>query len=771
MIERIVSIHNVGKFEDYDAPGDVTFRRVTLIYGENAQGKTTLSMILRSLSTGEAQWIQERRTIGTQQDPSVLIRLTGANARFRNGAWDNTFPSIEIFDPVFVNNNVYAGEAVEFDHRRNLYRFAIGEEGVVLSRKIEEHTAAIAQLSRRLRELTDRIQNCDPSLVGNDVDAFVALSVTDDIDGAIEQKTTEIETLRQADAIASRKLLLELRVPEVALQDIESLLSRQLADVATEAERRVTQHFAACMDQRGEAWVRQGMDYIRDERCPFCGEDISAVDLIAAYRDYFSQAYSELKEQIARTRQQVEELLSEQNLLAIQQVSAENAQHAEFWCDHVPAEYPQLDAQEIIRGLQDLRAQLINHLERKAASPLALVTAGDDVHTAMATYADLTQQVDHYNVVVRQTNQLLNAKKTAVRGADLGAAQRELQQLQATQLRHSEAVHELCTEYSGLQCDRRAADEQKAAAKTSLQQYTASVLSIYQRQINEHLQRFGADFRIVGTREEFYGGNPSVDYHLGIRDEQVPLSDQPDQPVPCFRNTLSSGDKAILAFAFFLARIELDPAIHEKVVVFDDPTSHLDCFRHKAVSQAITRIATRAKQVLVLSYDPYLLRDVWDQTAASDCQTVWIARTGSGSRIVEWDISGHTQSPHERNHFMLRQFVDEGQFLDPRSAVHNQDFLRGVARCIRPLLEHYIKERCAGVFQDDEWLGDMVRHIKQCQPSDAANCLKPLLGELTEINEYSAPFHHKQNPSADTHPVEDGQLRTYASRALAVLQQ
>lgn len=767
MIERIVSIHNVGKFEDYDAPGDVTFRRVTLIYGENAQGKTTLSMILRSLSTGEAQWIQERRTIGTQQDPDVLIRLTGTNARFRNGAWDNTCPSIEIFDPVFVNDNVHAGEAIELDHRRNLYRFAIGEEGVGLSRTIEDYTAAISQLTGRIRELRDEIQNHDRSLVGDDVDAFVALSARDDIDGAIEQKTTEIETLQQADAVASRELLSELRVPEVPVQDIESLLSRQLADVSTEAEGRVKQHFEACMDERGETWVRQGMDYISDERCPFCGEDISAVDLIAAYRDYFSQAYSELKEQIARTRQQVEELMSEQRLLALQRHCAENVQHADFWRQHVAAEYPQLDAQQTIQVLQDLRAGLTQHLDLKAGSPLSLATPDNGLIAALDAYRESRQRVAQYNVTVGQINQQLEAKKTALTSADLDAAQTELRGLQATKLRYSDPVDNLCTEYSALQRDKRTAKEEKGAARTSLQQYTASVLGRYQAQINEHLVRFGADFRIVGTGESFRGGNPSMDYHLEIRGQRVPLADRPQ---PCFRNTLSSGDKATLAFAFFLARIALDPAVQEKVVVFDDPTSRLDCFRQKTVSQAITRIASQAKQVLLLSYDPYLLRDVWDQTLASDRQAVWIARTGSGSSIVEWDICGHTQSPHERNHFMLRQFVDEGQFLDPRSAVHNQDSLRTVAQCIRPLLEHYIKEQCPGVFQDHEWLGDMVRHIEQCQPSDAANCLKPLLGELTDINEYSAPFHHRQNPSAGTHPVEDGGLRAYASRALAVVQ-
>jgi len=760
MIEKIVRIHSVGKFEDYDATGDVTFRRVTLIYAENAQGKTTLSAILRSLSTGEARWIEERHTIGVQQDPQVLMCLTGARAHFQNGAWDNTFPSVQIFDPVFINNNVYAGEAIEFEQRRSLHGFAIGEQGVSLRKKIEQHTAAIAELNGRIRELREQIQRSDPTLVGDDVEAFIALPAIENVDQAIEQKTRAIETVRQSDAILSRKLLSELPVLEVPLQDIRSLLSRQLEHVSTQAECRVRHHFAACMDDRGEAWVRQGMDYVKDERCPFCGQDISAADLIAAYRAYFSRAYSELKEQIAQTRHRLEELMSEQHLLAIQRVSAENAKSTEFWRHHVPADYPQLDAQEIIRGLQDLRTQLISHLERKAASPLALVTAGDDLRTAMDRYAGLTQQVDHYNAVVRQTNQQLEAKKAAVREADLAAAQCELQRLQATKLRYSDPIATLCTEYSRLQREKTKAEDKKETARTRLQEYTATVLGKYEQRINEHLGRFGADFGIVGTREYFYGGNPSMDYRLEIRGQQVPLS---EQPAACFRNTLSSGDKATLAFAFFLARLELDPAIQDKIVVFDDPTSRLDCFRHKTASQAIRRIAACAKQVIVLSHDPYLLRDIWDDLPRSERHALCLTRSATGTRIVEWDICQNTESSYDRNYFILKQFLEQG------TPSHNQDALRAVAQCIRPLLEHYLRARCPGVFPRNCWLGDMIRHIKQCQPSDAADCLKPLLDDLTDINEYSAPFHHDQNPDAGTHLVRDGELRAYVRRTLSLL--
>ena len=49
MLEKIVQIKNIGRFRDYAASGDVTFRKLTLVYAENGRGKTTLCVILRSL--------------------------------------------------------------------------------------------------------------------------------------------------------------------------------------------------------------------------------------------------------------------------------------------------------------------------------------------------------------------------------------------------------------------------------------------------------------------------------------------------------------------------------------------------------------------------------------------------------------------------------------------------------------------------------------------------------------------------------------------------
>jgi len=77
MIEKIVSIKNIGRFRNCSPRGDVAFRKLTLLFAENGRGKTTLCAILRSLQSGQAEFISERKTLGTSEPASVQLRLGG----------------------------------------------------------------------------------------------------------------------------------------------------------------------------------------------------------------------------------------------------------------------------------------------------------------------------------------------------------------------------------------------------------------------------------------------------------------------------------------------------------------------------------------------------------------------------------------------------------------------------------------------------------------------------------------------------------------------
>lgn len=74
MIQKIEKIKNIGNYEDYVASGDVTLKRMNLIYAENGAGKTTLARILHSMSVNNPVVISQRKRIGAITTPEVCIK-------------------------------------------------------------------------------------------------------------------------------------------------------------------------------------------------------------------------------------------------------------------------------------------------------------------------------------------------------------------------------------------------------------------------------------------------------------------------------------------------------------------------------------------------------------------------------------------------------------------------------------------------------------------------------------------------------------------------
>lgn len=120
MITKIQKIRSIGNFNDYDASGDVTLKKFSLIYAENGVGKTTLATILKSLSLCDERLLLNRRRIDSTKDPLVEIRLEdGTLAKFDSGRWNKRVADLEVFDSIFVADNVYSGMNITLDNRRS----------------------------------------------------------------------------------------------------------------------------------------------------------------------------------------------------------------------------------------------------------------------------------------------------------------------------------------------------------------------------------------------------------------------------------------------------------------------------------------------------------------------------------------------------------------------------------------------------------------------------------------------------------------------------
>lgn len=261
MLEKIVHIKSVGRFRNYAAAADVSLRKLTLVYAENGRGKTTLCAILRSLQSGRSDLIAERRTLGTVDPASVHIRLDGANVQFTNDTWTAPHPDIAIFDPVFVNDNVYSGDYVEHEQKKNLYRAIVGAPGVRLARLIEELDGQVRDANTDLRAKREAASKTLPA--GIALEDYLQWAAVADIETQIQQKSDELFNRQRAAAksgeIQSKGLFAKLHFPDLP-PDFAAVLAKQLTDIATDAEARVRQQIAQHqMGHQGETWLSQGL--------------------------------------------------------------------------------------------------------------------------------------------------------------------------------------------------------------------------------------------------------------------------------------------------------------------------------------------------------------------------------------------------------------------------------------------------------------------------------------------------------------------------------
>lgn len=762
MIEKFISIKNVGRFRDCRPRGDVAFRKLVLLFAENGRGKTTLCAILRSLQNGSSEFISERKTLGTTDSASVQIRVGGNTISFSNNTWSATHPNIVIFDSVFINNNVYSGDHVDHEHKKNLYRIIVGEQGVQLTRQIEDLDSKIRGVTGDINTKTDAVSRNLPN--GIRFDDYLVWQPVENIEHKIQQKNTEIanihRALENATEIKNKNSLKKITLP-VFPSDFLTILAEQLTDIVADAELLVRQQIAEHqMGSDGEIWLSQGMGFIENDKCPFCGQGISANSLISAYSSHFNAAYKALKHEVKQLSGRITNAIGESALATTQQALSDNLTLVEFWKQFVDidlTDFPFKDIRIKYATLHDIALALA---QRKQQAPTETVLPEPDFQTGFNAVSALQHSLQDYNNAIDACNARIHEQKMATQqGGDLATLKNELVGLEAQKKRFELEVVQACEDYQSVTEVKIHLEEQKRNAKDELDQYCQQILQSYELFINEYLEQFNTGFRLVNTQHSYRGGTPSSQFQIQINDMPVALGDsRTPSGTPCFKTTLSSGDRSALALAFFLAALEQDPEISNKIIILDDPFTSLDRFRRTCTQQLIQNLANIAQQVIVMSHDSHFLKLIFDAYPGNETKAMQLAHIGDSTMIGEWDIVTETQSTYYMNHAALLSFSRDRTGA-PLS----------VARAIRPFLEGWLRIHFPGHFQPNEWLGNFIDKIRNADNNSGLQHAQPDLSELEAINNYSKKYHHDQNPNSDLESISGEELHGFVKRTLRLV--
>lgn len=756
-LRKFITIKNVGRFHNYSASGDVTLKRYNLFFAENGRGKTTLCAILRSLQNGDPAHILGRRTLGCADAPQISVLTQTGTITFTGGAWSQTVPDLTIFDSTFVSENVYSGDVVGLDHRRNLYRVIIGKDGVDLAHAVDELDADIRTKTSEIRDRRALVQSYAPQ--GMSVEDFIPLTADPDIDAKISAKQMELEAVRQAAQLQMRAALTQLALP-VMSRNLEALLATTVEGFAADAERRVSEQIAAHgMHARGETWLSEGLKYVRDDKCPFCDQPLIDSALLEAYSAYFSAAYNTLRLQISTLRTTIENDFGDRAIAQIERVIDSNDGATEFWARYCTITRPAFPPGSSMGDtLRTLRQAALRLLDQKSAAPLERTAPDSAFADAANEVESLRQAAIAYNGAVQTANATIAAKKAAAGNTDAGAVQGALRQLQAIKARHQPAATAACRAYETALTDKTTLEGAKVAARAKLDEHTKQIIGRYEKSINTLLDDFQAGFRITETKHMYPGGVPSSTFQILINDTPVELGDA-NTPLdqPSFRNTLSSGDKSTLALAFFLAQLEHDRGRTGRIVVFDDPFNSQDAFRKDHTVEKIRRCGEGCVQVIVLSHDQGFLKRIWDRLApqTAERKSLQMARIGlRNTAISEWDIEKATQQRFQADLKTLADYYNAGEG-DARNVVSK----------IRPVLETYCRNLYPSQFPEADMLAAIITKIRQTGP---AHGLAAVVDDMDTINVYTRRYHHGEGSQPATESISDIELQGFVKKTLTI---
>lgn len=584
MIESI-DVQKFGSYSDFawdkhvvDQRGTVaTFRKLNILYGRNYSGKTTLSRIVQSIERGRLpdKYVSPKFRITTSK--GIITEADVANTDLVVRVFNKDFVdlnlsflrdgqgSVETFAILGQQNAELLGliATVEAElgsvEEKAGFRYDFYTSRQSLDKAIKERDQLQAQLDQKLAEKANKPQNGikhnplfrDPN--------YDIRKIRLDIVSVLQPGFMPLDEAAVGTTIA---LLNETSMSDIGRPGPYRSGLREISAKAQEAVGRKISPTAPIKEllENGElqGWVKAGIAHHRDHRsdCAFCGGPLPS-DLWSKLDAHFSKESQLLEDEIAKTVQ-----LVEAECLRIQRHI--NVQVNQF--------YPSLreDAMASLGELTRTRQFYIDQLEEiKRAltirasnifrpSDLSINSAADEEHAS--ALAKLESLIDLHN------------QKTKSIASDQLESRKKLRLLEV-----SKFVSDI-----GYQASLETLDERKQEVKTleeSLQRLTE-----IGRNKSKQLQELRAQLR--DERQGAHRVNSYLNHYFG--NQTIHLDAVQDQESPSIyrfkilrgeedAHNLSEGECSLIAFCYFLAKLdEIDTKGKELVVYIDDPISSLD---------------------------------------------------------------------------------------------------------------------------------------------------------------------------------------------------
>ncbi|WP_097724966.1 AAA family ATPase [Escherichia coli] len=551
--------------------------KVTLIYGQNGSGKSTISGYFYD----------------SQAD------------KYRHCAFESPHIShYQVFNQEYIDSKF-----ARADYQPGI--FTLSEANQESQDKINSNNKERAKLSARLEKLNEEIaekegmketivDHCARDIFNRTVNDRKSLS--DFLDGAkikrsfyermvatpLSDVRTTTEALTDKWRMLSQSegtLVCEIHIPPTTVLTEEAIKLMQEPVMPASSTQ-----FSALIQKIGNAdWVRQGQHYIHDDVCPFCQQSFNVMAFSRELIQMFDESY---QTSLGTLSQAAERLAQDCDNLA--EFERRVATHA-----FVDEGSPILSLVKTVnKGVQILLQQFLNKLKE----PSQAITP-ENIQSALSS---LQNEVDAFNTRVRENNRLAE---------NFGQEKRTLS---ADVMAH---LRRICDEFF-TERDRQLGELQNevdtrlrevgilAAGKKTLDDET-NTLTGQLSDIQPTINIINANLRLLGI----------TGFEIICHDDEMKLyrlrrGNEPEK-AEVFKS-LSEGEKTIVSFLYFIESCSgsLTPETvnpENKLIVIDDPISSLSHNYIYEVAALIKRKiikAAAARHVVILTHNMFFFQEI-----------------------------------------------------------------------------------------------------------------------------------------------------------------
>lgn len=666
MINRVNFIRNIGRFHDCKWGGR-PFGKNTVIFGNNGNGKSTLTCILRSLATGNNNLLIARKTLGSAGSKYVELTIADDGPEkaiyFKDKRWSEPKAEILIFDSKFISENIFDGENISEAQKTNLHRVVIGEKGRQLFEQIKNKNEEVKQLDAEKRDQTNLYQGSEMKNYFT-FDTFSELKEDTGADKKIQEKSKEYEYAKQLDKPK------ELSFKEKKFSNLEIILKKSVANSHNKAESLIKKHIKENWKDHEHSYdfLKTGTSLIvdtKDPNCPYCGQSLTeASQAVDAYKDYFDEAYEALVTEISGAIKFFGAWNYENDITVI-------LSEAKDWVRFFDDNKAHLDLEGVLMAAKGNLSELKPRFEAECEKKIKNLNYQPDflsLHSMSLEWDKVKMAVEAFNKIIKD----YTAKSVTTDSEKLKA---ELGKLRSHRKRFSEEWTKICVRYVELKAKLLKAKEEREALIGALSTHSKEIFEKYQNVINDILGDMGADFKIkkfteqkdlrkadavfCGFELEFFGAH------------SVALESGDGQPN--FKNTLSQGDKSALAFAFFLSLMREDENLESKILVFDDPVSSFDDERRRKTVQHLANIKNKKGktplQKIILTHENNFLIKLYEEDQFRNATYLRLVPDGHVEGRKKSDMK-HCDIPEEFLKRKVTRYAEEfKKLLDEKKPV------------------------------------------------------------------------------------------------------